>query len=118
MRLNINQTKDKPDNRRKERGAVNRFLWFCVVMTITLILGTCFLVGWIHHEMSLEKNYQQQYGETWQEEFEKYHGTIEHARTQIAICGGSLLSIATVLIWYCLHTYFRKDRQKFTYHSV
>jgi hypothetical protein len=74
-----------------------------------MIIGMLGGVGYIFYraysELSLEWNYRQQYGAGWQAEFEKYHGSLSHAHTQIAICVASLLSLTAILIWFCGKTF-------------
>jgi hypothetical protein len=86
---------------------VSRFLWGCFVLATAAVASVCFVVYWAFKELSLELSYQRKYGADWQTEFEKYHGTVSHAHTQIAICVSCMLALVAVLIWFCRQTFHR-----------
>ncbi len=95
---------------------ISRFLYACLGMAIGAVAGISLIVYWVFKEVSLELNYQHQYGADWQIEFEKYHGTVSHAHTQMAICISSMLALVAVLIWFCRQTFHRHQQHIHEHH--
>ena len=91
---------------------LDKFLLACFGMAMLVILGACTIVWWVYTELSLELGYKHKFGASWQIEFEKYHGTLSHAHTRLAICVSSILAIVVVLSWFCHKTFHRHRRHK------
>jgi putative Mn2+ efflux pump MntP len=82
-----------------------RFLMASIAMLIGMIAGVCFVCYWVYQEVSLELSYQRKYGVDWKTEFERYHGSLSHAHTQIAVCVSCMIALALVLGWFCHKTF-------------
>jgi hypothetical protein len=91
---------------------IYRFLWACFGMIIGMIVGVGFVIYWVCSELSLESSYRSRYGADWQAEFEKYHGSLSHAHTQIAIGVTCLLAIVAVLTWFCRVTFHKHEHSR------
>jgi hypothetical protein len=97
---------------------IYRLLWACFGLAALILGGVCVIFWWIYNELSLEFSYQQRYGATWQSEFERYHGTLSHAHTQLGICVGSILAIVVVLSWFCHQTFHRHRRHRHEHYEA
>jgi hypothetical protein len=95
---------------------IYRLLLACFGLAIGVVVGICFIVYWIYSELALELSYKQKYGAGWQMEFEKYHGTLSHAHTQLVICVTGILAIVAVLTWFCHQTFHRHRRHRHEHH--
>jgi hypothetical protein len=89
-----------------------RFLWMCFGLVMLVGLGIFAIIYFVYTELSLEYAVKQKYGATWQIEFEKYHGSLSHAHTQLIVCATSILAIVAVLTWFCRQTFHRHKKHK------
>jgi hypothetical protein len=80
-----------------------RFLLAFFAFFISMVIGVGYVLYWLYCELSLEHSYHLKYGVTWQAEYEKYHGTLSHAHTQIIVSTGCMLALVAVLTWACRH---------------
>jgi hypothetical protein len=78
---------------------------------LLLIFGNAYVIYWIFHELSLEASFREKYGPTWKVEFERYHGSLSHAHSQMAIAVFGLLAIAVVLIWLLWQEFHKPKNQ-------
>ena len=73
-----------------------------VIMAVAVV-GVCY---WVYEEVTLELSYQQKYGAGWQAEYERYHGSLAQAHSNIlgiAICMFALVGVLSWAFWYfCL----------------
>jgi hypothetical protein len=89
-----------------------RFVFFIFGTVLGILLGVSFIVYWVCHELFLESSYKKQYGADWQIEFEKYHGALSQAHTQIAICISSILAVAVIITWFLWYKFYRHKHRR------
>lgn len=76
-----------------------RFLLGFLAFGILVVVGAVGVCCWIYQEIALELRYQREYGAAWQAEFERYHGSLSHAHTQILVASLCMTALVAVLSW-------------------
>ena len=89
-----------------------RFIISFILMVLFSILAFGFVCYLIYQELSLELSYQHQYGSKWKIEFERYHGSISHAHTNMIVAGSCLVALVLVVVWFCRHLLHKHKHQK------
>jgi hypothetical protein len=83
-----------------------------------ICLGGCVLaavvyaVWWICHQLALQSNYREKYGDGWEAEFERYHGSLSQVQFRIAIAVCCLLGFVTVSAWLLRQAFPRKRTKR------
>jgi hypothetical protein len=74
-----------------------------VVGAITLIIGApmilLFLVGEVVRELSVQRRFRREFGETWKAEYEKQLGSLAAAQQRVVFVSLALLAIIVISIW-------------------
>jgi H+/gluconate symporter-like permease len=72
-----------------------------LIAIIGLYIGGPIVLGWyIWDQVRLEKSFYDRYGQSWQEEYQKYYGSLSQAHLKIAICVMALVSIMAIGLWF------------------
>ena len=71
------------------------------------LAGFGFLIWFVFRQIKLEQNYFERYGQGWEAEYQKYHGSLMQAHLKIAICLLALAAITLVGFWF-----FRSGRKR------
>ena len=83
-----------------------------LVFVIAIYIGgPIVLACFIWKQIKLEKGFYDRYGRAWQEEYQKYHGSLAHAHLKIAICAVALTSIMAIGFWFYRQARSRKMKQ-------
>ena len=97
---------------------ISRFIFLSFGLFIGVIAGVCFVIHWIYKELILEASYRQKYGADWHSEFEKYHGSLAHAHTQLIVSTSCMLALVLVLAWFCRQTFHKHKRHIYKKHAA
>ena len=80
-----------------------------LILIISLYIGGPIFLGWyIWKQVKLEKGFHDRFGQSWQDEYQKYYGSLAQAHLKIAICVVALLSIMAIGFWFYRQTGRRK----------
>jgi uncharacterized protein YneF (UPF0154 family) len=86
-------------------------LLFGLMIVAAYVAGIAFLGWFIWKEFKLEKGFYDRYGQSWQEEYQKYYGSLAQAHLKIAICVAALMSIMAIGYWFYRQTRPRKSKR-------
>lgn len=66
-----------------------------------LFLAGCigYIVYRLWQEISLEISFQKQYGADWQNQYERYHGSLAHAHSRLLIASLGLIALCAIFGW-------------------
>jgi len=95
---------------RLRRRLFGDLLLLGLMIVAAYVAGIVFLGRFIWKELKLEKSFGERYGQNWQEEYQKYYGSLAQAHLKIAICLAALLSITVIGYWFYRQT--RRERSK------
>jgi H+/gluconate symporter-like permease len=99
--------------RRREVESFYAFAAFCILAIVgSYVAGFGFLIWFIFKQIRLERNYYERYGQNWQEEYQKYHGSLAHAHLKIIVCVLALFIITLIGIWF-----YRQSARRRSKHS-
>ena len=108
----------KSNEPKKRRARMDRHFRTYVFIILVLVESLGAVAYWALQERTLERNFQQQYGPDWQDEFQRYHGTEKHLHNQIGVSALALLILIGLFSWLGWRAYQLRARERFTYHSV
>ena len=92
-----------------------RFLVRIIPLGVLLCIADGYVCYWVYQEITLEMSYQHKYGADWQSEFERYHGSLSHAHTQVAVCVVGMLALVAVVGWICSQIFHKHKQRRHTY---
>jgi len=84
---------------------------FIIVVGGFYIGGPVFIGWFIWDQVKLEKSFHDRYGQNWQEEYQKYYGSLAQAHMKIAICVAALMGLMAVGYWFYRQTRRRRSRR-------
>jgi hypothetical protein len=85
---------------RVRRRLFTDFLLLGLMIIAAYVAGVVYLGWFIWKEIKLEKSFFDRYGQIWQEEYQKYFGSLAQAHLKIAVCLTALVGVTAVGCWF------------------